>query len=112
MSADWTRSLPAAVTVCDTDGVIVQMNDASARAFADSGGASLVGQSLYGCHGAESAEKIRELLRTERANVYSIEKGGVRKMIYQAPWYDGGTLGGLVEISFELPAEVPHFVRD
>jgi hypothetical protein len=112
MNADWARHLPAAVTVCDRDGVILEMNDASARAFADNGGAALVGQSLYGCHGAESADKIRELLRTERTNVYTIEKGGVRKMIYQAPWYENGRLGGLVEIAFELPAALPHFVRD
>jgi PAS domain-containing protein len=111
MTPAWARSLPAAVTVCDRDGVILEMNEASARTFAEDGGAALVGKSLYDCHGAESADKIRELLRTERSNVYTIEKGGVRKMIYQAPWYEGSTLGGLVEIAFELPADVPHFVR-
>jgi transcriptional regulator with PAS, ATPase and Fis domain len=112
MIVDWARALPAAVTVCDKDGVILEMNEESARVFAADGGASLVGQSLYACHGAESADQIRELLRTERTNVYTIEKAGIRKMIYQAPWYENGRLGGLVEIAFPLPPTVPHLVRD
>ena len=36
----------------------------------------------------------------------------VRKLIYQAPWYRDGVHAGLVELSLELPADMPHFVRD
>jgi hypothetical protein len=32
-------------------------------------------------------------------------------MIYQAHWKKNGRVAGLVEITFELPREVPHFVR-
>ena len=45
-------------------------------------------------------------------NIYTIEKGGVRKMIYQAHWRTGGRPAGLIEITFELPEPVPHFHRD
>jgi hypothetical protein len=45
-------------------------------------------------------------------NVYTIEKGGAWKLIYQAPWYQGGRYSGLVELSLEIPAQIPSLVRD
>ncbi len=46
-------------------------------------------------------------------NVYTIEKRGTRKLIYQTVWRrDGGAIGGLVEFSMELPDELPHYVRE
>jgi hypothetical protein len=44
--------------------------------------------------------------------VYTIEKNGVRKLIFQAPWFQDGKYAGLVELALEIPAEMPHFVRD
>lgn len=33
-------------------------------------------------------------------------------MIYQSAWRDSsGAVGGLVEISMVIPAEMPHYVR-
>jgi hypothetical protein len=52
------------------------------------------------------------MLATGQANVYTIEKDGVKKLIYQAPWYREGEYAGFVEISLEIPAEMPHFVRE
>ena len=36
---------------------------------------------------------------------------GVRKMIYQTAWRERGEIRGLVEISMELPDEMPHYIR-
>lgn len=47
-----------------------------------------------------------------RINSYTIEKGGAKKLIYQAPWYENGRYRGLVEVSLPLPDTLPHFVRD
>ena len=44
-------------------------------------------------------------------NAYTIEKGPLRKLIYQTPWYEKGEIAGLVEFSLEIPAEMPHYVR-
>jgi len=33
-------------------------------------------------------------------------------IIYQAPWFHDGIFGGLVELSLEIPSEMPHFIRD
>ena len=54
---------------------------------------------------------IRDLLRTGGQNVYTIEKEGVRKMIYQSAWKEEGKVMGLREISIVLPEEIPHHVR-
>lgn len=110
-TSDWTREFPAAITVCDREGVVLAMNDRSAATFQKNGGASLVGRNLFDCHPEAARAKIRELLSTGGTNAYTIEKGGVRKLIYQAPWYEQGQLMGLVELSLPIPQEMPHFVR-
>jgi len=109
---DWTREFPGAVTVCDRHGVITQMNDRSARTFEADGGRGLVGTNLLDCHPEPSRGQVAEMLGNPRVNAYTIEKRGVRKLIYQAPWYRDGAYQGLVELSLEIPVSMPHFVRE
>jgi PAS domain-containing protein len=96
---------------CDERGTIVEMNERAARMFREQGGAALVGTSVLDCHPEPARTKLAVLLREQRGNVYTIEKNGRRKIIHQEPWYEGGVFAGLVEIAFDLPAEVPHFRR-
>jgi transcriptional regulator with PAS, ATPase and Fis domain len=114
MMADslWVEQFPGAITVVDWSGVILAMNDRAAATFADDGGRALVGKSIFDCHPEPARSKLREVLESRRSNVYTIEKRGVRKLIYQAPWYRHGQYAGLVELSLEIPEQVPHFVRD
>lgn len=108
---DWAEELGVAITVSDTDGKILYMNGKSASTFAKQGGRALVGSGLDACHKAESWNKILQILETGNANCYTIEKNGIKKMIYQAPWYSDGTVAGLVELSMEIPFNMDHFVR-
>ncbi len=108
---DWSTEFPAAITVCDREGVIVAMNDRAAQSFAADGGRALIGTNALDCHPPAAREKMERLLATGAANVYTIEKSGVKKLIYQAPWYQDGVRAGIVELSFELPAVLPHFIR-
>jgi hypothetical protein len=64
-----------------------------------------------GCHNDRSKEIIRQLLATGGSNAYTIEKEGLRKMIYQTAWRIDGSVAGLVEISMVIPADMPHYVR-
>ena len=105
------KSLPFAVTACDIEGKIIYMNEKSISTFVKNENDTLIGKSLYDCHGEKSAEKIRELLATGGTNAYTIEKNGLKKMIYQCPWYRDGVIAGLVEISLIIPFEMEHFVR-
>ena len=68
----WAEEADCAVTVCDTEGVILYMNEKARATFAQQ---------------------------------------GVLKMIYQTAWRERGEIRGLVEISMELPDEMPHYIR-
>ncbi len=108
----WVKELPVAITVLDERGVIVAMNDKSAMTFAADGGADLIGKSSLDCHPEPARSKLVDLLREPKANVYTIEKAGVKKLICQTPWYQEGRFSGVVELSIVLPEQVPHFSRD
>lgn len=108
---DWVKEFPAAITICDRDAVVTEMNDKAIAVFAKEGGAKLIGHSLYDCHKPRSIEIIKSMLETGGNNVYTIEKNGNKKIIIQQPYYSEGKVAGLVEISIDLPKEIPHYVR-
>lgn len=107
----WSDELNVAITVSDTEGKILYMNGKSARTFEKNGGAALIGTNLKNCHKPESWGKILEMLASGSTNAYTIEKNGVKKLIYQTPWYADGNVAGLVELSMEIPFEMDHFIR-
>ncbi len=108
---EWLEELPCSVTVCDEHYTVLYLNGRAAEVNAKDGGKSLVGRNLLDCHPPEAQEKLRRVMASGVPNVYTIEKQGVRKMIYQCHWRRNGAVAGLIELSFELPREVPHFVR-
>ena len=109
MEYEWAEEMKCAVTVCDTEGIILYMNRKARTTFAKHG--NLIGKCLFECHNPDSLKKIHEMLETGTTNSYTIEKHGIRKMIYQTPWFKNGTVAGLVEISMEIPDTMPHHVR-
>jgi PAS fold. len=108
----WIKEFPAAVTVCDAEGVILEMNDKAAKSLAKDGGYALIGKNMLDCHPDPARGKVERLMDTRLPNIYTIEKNGIKKMIYQTPWYQDGKYCGFVEFSFEIPVEIPHFIRD
>jgi transcriptional regulator with PAS, ATPase and Fis domain len=107
---EWIAAFPGAITVCDSNGIITEMNDKARKTFAD--GDKLIGTSVLDCHPEPARTRVRELLETGSTNVYTIEKKGAKKLIYQAPWFKDGKPAGLVELSLEIPAVLPHHKRD
>ncbi len=105
------KELPASITVCDTDGIILSMNDRACKSFEEEGGAKLIGTNVLDCHPANARAILEDLLREGKSNTYTIEKNGQKKLIFQSPWYTGGKYAGLVEIAIVLPETLPHFVR-
>jgi transcriptional regulator with PAS, ATPase and Fis domain len=108
---NWAGELCVAITVSDTSGKIIYMNDKSAVTFDKNGGKELIGKNLKDCHLPESWEKILALMTSQKVNCYTIEKEGIRKLIYQAPWYESGSLSGMVELSMVIPSNMDHFIR-
>ncbi len=103
---DWFKSLNCAVTVCDIDGIVIYMNDKSINTNGNA-----IGKNLFGCHKEASWNKIIDMMKNGSSNAYTIDKKGVKKLIYQTPWYDGDKIGGLVELSIVIPEEMPHYQR-
>ena len=108
---DWVKEFPAAVTVCDEGGILLEMNDKAAKTFEKDGGRKLIGSNMLDCHPEPARTKTERLLTAREKNVYTIEKNGVKKLIYQSPWYRNGEYAGFVELSLEIPFELPHFTR-
>lgn len=108
---NWTDGFDGAITVCDRDGIVVYMNERSKKQFAKSGDGDLMGKSLIECHPEPARSLLLKMLAEPLPNSYSIEKNGIRKMIHQTPWMEDGEFKGVVEISFEIPMDLPHYVR-
>ncbi|MFA6434869.1 MAG: hypothetical protein WCW52_09255 [Elusimicrobiales bacterium] len=110
---DWVKEASIAVTVCDRNGMIKEMNDKSGKTFENRGGLDLIGSNLLECHPEPSKTKLKKMLAdpAPRPNAYTIEKNGVKKLIYQFASRKNGGSDGLVELSLELPPDMPHFVR-
>lgn len=106
---EYFNSVPFSVTVCDKDGKILEMNETAERVL--SHGKHIIGQNLLDCHPEPARTKLMEMLKNHNLNAYTIEKNGVKKLIYQSPWFENGEFAGYIELSMELPAEMPHFVR-
>jgi len=87
------------------------MNAKAASTFASDGGVALIGTDVLACHPEPSRTKLMGMLEKGLSNKYTIEKNGVKKIIIQTPWYREGVFAGLVEVSVEIPEEMPHFVR-
>ena len=108
---EWIKEFPSAITVCDPQAIILAMNDKAAITFEKDGGYALIGKNMMDCHPDPARTKTERLLASREKNVYTIEKNGIKKVIFQSPWYKGGVYAGFVEISLERPFEMPHFVR-
>ena len=107
---DWAWGMNCAVTVCDHKCDIIYMNARSRETFAKHG--DIIGHNLMDYHPAHSIETIKRLLATGGQNCYTIEKQGMKKMIFQTAWRrEDGSVGGLVELSMVIPSDMPHYVR-
>jgi transcriptional regulator with PAS, ATPase and Fis domain len=108
----WVKEFPATITVCDLDGTLLEMNDKAARGFQKDGGYDLIGSNILDCHPDPARAKLERLMEGRQQNVYTIEKNGIKKLIYQTPWFKNGQVAGFIEFSFEIPFDIPHHLRD
>jgi hypothetical protein len=104
----WVKEFPGAVTVCDPDGVILDMND---KAIAIEGGKTYVGSNLLDCHPEPARSQVAELLKTRQAILYTAEKQGMKTLVYATPWFIDGIYSGIMDLVVDLPGPIPHVVR-
>lgn len=99
-----------AVTVCDRDGVILEMNEQS-KSVNQKPGENLIGKNILDCHPEPARSLLERMMKNEEKHVYTIEKRGKKKLIYQIPWYEAGEYKGFMELSMIIPFEMEHKVR-
>ncbi len=78
---DWVKECSIAITICDTSGKILEMNDKSCEVFKNDGGKSLIGKNVLDCHPEPARTKLNGLLEARQSNCYTIEKNGKKKLI-------------------------------
>jgi hypothetical protein len=105
---DYFEEFPAAIEVCDRDGILLYINDRAEETVA---GRDQIGTNILDCHLEPALSKFKQMLESGQANIYTIEKAGQRKLIYQAPWYVDGVYAGFIEMALPIPDHMPHFVR-
>lgn len=104
---NWSDNTNCAITVCNTEGVVTYQNNPSIVVNGD-----MRDKSMLPCHNERSLGIITRLIEEGGTNAYTIDKKGVRKMIYQTAWrHEDGSVGGIIEFSLPIPAEMPHYVR-
>ena len=108
----WYKGFPGAIMVSSKDGIITAMNDQCAENYASDGGYDLLGENAVECHKGISLEKVKRLYENKELNVYTIQKNGRKKFIYQSPYYEDGEFAGFVEMSLPIPDDIPHYNRD
>jgi len=108
---EWIEKLDGNVMVSDARGKIIYMNEKAISNYEKDGGINLIGKELLECHSEASRRKILEIMNSGEKNVYTIEKKGKKKIIYQSPWFRDGEFRGIIELSLEIPIEMPHFIR-
>lgn len=106
----FTDNLDYALTICDREGIILYMNEKAKKTFLKWGD-NLIGQNLLECHSEPARSKLSFMLKEEKKNVYTVEKNGIKKLIYQSPYYESGVYKGFYEISLEIPFDMDNFVR-
>jgi len=111
VGVDWAEEFNAAITVCDTKGIIVYMNQYSIRQLKKYGGKQLLGSNLFDCHSEQSQVMLRKMMDEQSENIYTTEKNGIKRMIIQMPWKLKGKFCGLVEITFVLDSKIPNIIR-
>ncbi len=107
----WLMGLPFSLTVCDEKGTILYMNSRADRSFESQGGKALVGSNVLDCHPEPARTKLLTIMEQREQNVYTVEKKGTRRLIFQSPWYRDGVYSGFFELILQIPESMPHFIR-
>ena len=74
---DFFENVAVSMTVCDLEGKVIYQNVRAVEALGEARG-----NNLQECHQPSSWDKIQQMLREGTTNAYTIEKRGVRKLIY------------------------------
>jgi hypothetical protein len=105
MAHDWVDGFPGSVVICDTQGIILEMNDKAIEDYHEAGGAELIGSYVQDCHPEAVRPAVDALFKSPQNSISIKEKNGTYKLIYEVPWYKNGEYRGFVCLNLQIPPE-------
>ena len=108
---DWSYSFIGSITVCDPEGIILEMNEQAAKVFERFGGMKLIGSNMLECFPEEARGRVEKMLSSKTKNVYTLKQNGSKQLVYQTPWYQDGEYAGFVELILPIPMNIPNISR-
>ncbi|MCG0275519.1 MAG: PAS domain-containing protein [Thermosediminibacteraceae bacterium] len=60
MKSDWIKNLSVAITICDTEGKIIYMNEKACKTFEKDGSPKLIGKNVLDCHPEPARSKLKK----------------------------------------------------
>ena len=107
----WVEEFPGSILVCDSKGVILELNKKAVESHLADGGKKLIGSNMMNCHPEPARNKLKRLMKRRQNNVYTVTKGRSRTIVLQAPWYSNKRYRGFVQVSLKLSGPIPNHIR-
>jgi hypothetical protein len=108
---DWVEEFPGSITVCDSAGIILELNRCAVQTLRAEGGEKLIGSNLMDCHPEPARSKLKRMMKNRQTNVYTVTKGRTREIVLQTPWYQKKKYRGFVEVTLAIRGKIPNVVR-
>ncbi len=108
---EWVEEFPGSIMVCDSAGIILELNKKAVESHRDDGGRKLIGSNLMNCHPEPARSKLKRLMKKHQTNVYTVTKGHTILIVLQTPWYRRKKYRGFVQVSFKLPSKILNHIR-
>ncbi|MGA3108718.1 MAG: diguanylate cyclase [Candidatus Bathyarchaeia archaeon] len=108
---EWVEGFPGSIMVCDSAGIILELNKKAVESHRADGGKKLIGSNLMNCHPEPARSKLKQLMKKRQTNVYTVTKGRSKLIVVQAPWYSRKKYRGYVQISLKLSGRIPNHIR-
>ncbi|MBN1634262.1 MAG: diguanylate cyclase [Ignavibacteria bacterium] len=109
---DWHEYFSESIIVCDKDLTIIYLNKTALKSLSEEQRKNITGSNLLDYHNEDSNKKILGVKENLKPNVYTIEKAGKKKLIYQSLLLENNKFKGIVELSMVIPEVLLHFKRD
>jgi hypothetical protein len=111
MKETWMAAFPAEIIVCDTDGIILEMNETAVGLYRKEGGAALIGHNVFDHHPQSIKEHVKTIATRQEKVIYTTEKGGRKTLVCIAPWFNEKNYAGFVLMTLGLPEKMENILK-
>lgn len=111
-ASEWIQTYPAEIMVCDAAGTILEMSDAAIQIYEKEGGTAMIGRNVFEHHNENARKQMMAVVNQRKHVIYTTEKGGLKKLVSIAPWFQEREYAGFALIVLDLPELIPNINKD